>query len=995
MRKLDARQVAREKSAFRYSSALERGDFSTVEIILQEAERDTALAQMLAEINMVYESEMIRLSPPTTGLNHSTNHHRKDLLMTTITLPVPQRSVQRWLPFTLAAACLSVLFIGALLMRPNPDGGLLASLQGRASETPTALPTIIPTLTATPFPSVSSAGTALPPTVVPPAGDFTPTPAAAIGVVGQPTSVPPEASPVRNFTFELMKAQDFKTQGQFAEEAKVYESILALEPQYDFVLYRYGLVLLELDRPQDALNAAQQLIAISAGDVRAYILQALANLQLDYPNSALTAAKKGYEINPSDSDLLAVLSQVHLQLGRYDEALRFAEAAIQANSINATAHQAYGWALAALGRRDEAIRSFEQAIAYDGNRFSLYEDLALQYKATNRMDEAIQTLEQFLQRQPDNTAAMIGLCETYGQMGDNPNAERYCEQAVATDPTNAHAYQVLGGVHFRQRNYETAIKDFEQCLTLGSLAVECYYQRGLASFYIGDCDTAWSALTASSAFNPDEAVFEIIKSGLQLITENCPKYKDLVIVLNTPASASVEVAIADAGATFTPTPVPMSGTSDLLATPTPFPMVGAAQQAMEATATPMPIPSVPTGVPVPSEDLVGSSGIACDSQDTVILSPTRKAVVAGKVEVTGIATGEKFGAYRLELIGLATGGNYVELLSSNQPVPSEGTLGELDLGSFPPNNYGLRLVVFDTQNQVLGSCLVNFTLARSADAAEIPANALPAGTASLMPSGFVKVEGAALRDEPSENASVIATLAQNTAVGIYQLSPDGLWLLVVLGDKTQGWVSSSEVLGIEPTNLKPEIMCSGVTGSQPAPLFSRPNLSGNAVAIGSVDPNSNVLVLDMENQSRNSAAWYYIQLLKNPGLVGWVDGNAFSITSYCAQFVPEPATALPTTSNVVPPTVVPPALAVASCTVVNTSDNSVPVYSSPSSSESESLLVNNLAPNTPAQLLFQQTTSDGDNWYLMLAILDGGKPVSGWVDADGVQLVGENCATFR
>ncbi|MBI1279115.1 MAG: hypothetical protein GC179_13385 [Anaerolineaceae bacterium] len=169
MRKLDARKLAREKNLFRYSSALERADFATVEAVLREAERDPLLAQMITEINAVYESETLRLSP---SLNHSSNHHQKELLMTTIILPRRQNTMQRWLPITLAAACVSVLFIGALLMRPTRPGGSLAAIQTGSTSTPTAaasptpIPTSVPTFTSTPMAIAESS--ALTPTIVPP-----------------------------------------------------------------------------------------------------------------------------------------------------------------------------------------------------------------------------------------------------------------------------------------------------------------------------------------------------------------------------------------------------------------------------------------------------------------------------------------------------------------------------------------------------------------------------------------------------------------------------------------------------------------------------------------------------------------------------------------------------------------------------------------------------------------------------------------------------------
>ncbi len=162
MRKLDARQLAREKSLFRYSSALERADFSTVATVLHEAERDPLLAQMIAEINAVYENETFRLSP---SLNHSSNH-QKDVLMTTIMLPDRQRTMQRWLPVTLVAACVSVLFIGALMLRPirpnnNLQAGISASATPTAAASPTLVPSPLPTFTATPIVGI------IEPTVVP------------------------------------------------------------------------------------------------------------------------------------------------------------------------------------------------------------------------------------------------------------------------------------------------------------------------------------------------------------------------------------------------------------------------------------------------------------------------------------------------------------------------------------------------------------------------------------------------------------------------------------------------------------------------------------------------------------------------------------------------------------------------------------------------------------------------------------------------------------
>lgn len=50
-------QLDREKAAFLYSSALERGDFETVALVLAEAQQDATLERMLLEINELFGRE--------------------------------------------------------------------------------------------------------------------------------------------------------------------------------------------------------------------------------------------------------------------------------------------------------------------------------------------------------------------------------------------------------------------------------------------------------------------------------------------------------------------------------------------------------------------------------------------------------------------------------------------------------------------------------------------------------------------------------------------------------------------------------------------------------------------------------------------------------------------------------------------------------------------------------------------------------------------------
>ncbi len=50
-------RMEREKLLFRYSSALEDGDFETVSAVLRQAQADPQLERMLLELNQAYQDE--------------------------------------------------------------------------------------------------------------------------------------------------------------------------------------------------------------------------------------------------------------------------------------------------------------------------------------------------------------------------------------------------------------------------------------------------------------------------------------------------------------------------------------------------------------------------------------------------------------------------------------------------------------------------------------------------------------------------------------------------------------------------------------------------------------------------------------------------------------------------------------------------------------------------------------------------------------------------
>ncbi len=145
MSKHNARQMTREKLLFRYSSALERGDFETVAAILHEAEKDGWLSSMIAEMDAIYAQE---IHPVHSMQTFSSNNHHEDYPMNT-TYAVGRRlppTSQRQLSWTLVTTLVASILLSAILIFLRSGGSVYVSQIPTMTHSPTPIPSSTPML---------------------------------------------------------------------------------------------------------------------------------------------------------------------------------------------------------------------------------------------------------------------------------------------------------------------------------------------------------------------------------------------------------------------------------------------------------------------------------------------------------------------------------------------------------------------------------------------------------------------------------------------------------------------------------------------------------------------------------------------------------------------------------------------------------------------------------------------------------------------------------
>jgi tetratricopeptide (TPR) repeat protein len=311
--------------------------------------------------------------------------------------------------------------------------------------------------------------------------------------------------------------------------------------------YEYGKMLIELDQaaevlaPQPYLNdksLADWTIELNPRDPRGYAMKAKALVWVGEPAAAIPVGVSGLEQNASFAPLHAALGRAYTRIGRYQQGLFHGSQAVELDPLDIDSRRSYAYSLIWVGARAEAIAQLEDAIAINPNLTAPYFELAGQYLASNQDEMAIATYERILSLDPRDEKAYLRLCESYAKVGQNDRAQGYCEDSLRINPEYAPAWRQVGMARYTRRNYEGAIEAFNNCVNFGSTEIECWYLRGLAHYYLGNCDQAWTILTDSlpmAELLPDkDPIIANIREGLRLTTVSCPSYASRPLPTNIP-----------------------------------------------------------------------------------------------------------------------------------------------------------------------------------------------------------------------------------------------------------------------------------------------------------------------------------------------------------------------------------------------------------------------------------------------------------------------------
>lgn len=368
----------------------------------------------------------------------------------------------------------------------------------------------------------------------------------ALSMIGEGPAPTPFASTYAQQGYDLFLAGDVEL------AAESFAQAVRQQPNNIEYIYEYGRMLLESGDYETAITIGQQGIDVAPTDPRGYAIKARALDLNGQSEEAIPVGQQGLQVDPDFAPLQAALSSAYGSIDRYDMALEFGARAVELDPLDANAHRVFAFALITVGERDAAIEQLEQAISIYPNLTAPYFELAAQYRGASDFEMVVATYESVLTIDPGNPKGNLRLCQVYIQVGQDNRAQGYCEDALAAQSDYAEAMSTLGWVMYRRRNYEGAIEMFRTCEE--SLAaqgvnevnedtIRCWYMRGLAHYYLGECDESWRLLNLGLGMTvqlPSYAATTIdsqIRDGLSGVVAKCNAYIGLPMPTEIPPTA--------------------------------------------------------------------------------------------------------------------------------------------------------------------------------------------------------------------------------------------------------------------------------------------------------------------------------------------------------------------------------------------------------------------------------------------------------------------------
>jgi len=275
----------------------------------------------------------------------------------------------------------------------------------------------------------------------------------------QAIATDPYHKPARNRLGQLLVESD-----RPQEAIAVYEDLLRISPGDSEALFTIGSILLQ-SNPVEALPYLEEAVRLAPGRTLNLTTLGIAYIQCNRFNEAEATLRRALDVDPDNHETLNNLGITLARQGKNDEAIRVFNSILEEQPEYIQARNNLAIALGESGHIQEAEREARKALARKPDYVDAMLTLAAALHHQNRQAEEAEVLANALRQMPDRTDIRIRTAVAFAGSGDCESAIPLLEAILAekgTEPLPLDAHLAAGRCFEAAGSIDLALRQFEE-----------------------------------------------------------------------------------------------------------------------------------------------------------------------------------------------------------------------------------------------------------------------------------------------------------------------------------------------------------------------------------------------------------------------------------------------------------------------------------------------------------------------------------------------------
>lgn len=291
--------------------------------------------------------------------------------------------------------------------------------------------------------------------------------------------------------------------GELQEAWVRCEQSLQCKPQEFLPLHLLGIIALESDKPQQAVDLIARAIAADPFSASARNNQGNALLQLGQCEAAVVSYGAAIALEPELADAHYNLGNAFFDLAQHDAARQSYTRAIELEPNYWRAYNNRGLALWCAGQYAAALADYDRAIAVEPKNPEAYNHRADALRDSGEFPAAISSYDTAIELKPDYAEAFNGRAGVLAALNQYDGALQSYDAAITARPAFAEAYMNRGNVLHELGRSAEALASYDRALALDPQFAEGYYKRGDVERSLNQFEAALADYDLALAIKPN------------------------------------------------------------------------------------------------------------------------------------------------------------------------------------------------------------------------------------------------------------------------------------------------------------------------------------------------------------------------------------------------------------------------------------------------------------------------------------------------------------